>query len=493
MSVRTTFLSLTLLFGLGAIAPAAQEILLVQIRVPVVDDVDANFLVLNSIAEELDNEGRVIPIVWSLTDPVFRGAFEAKAVVGNVETPTEEEARIGSESLKTAWYMIVQAEKKGGQLVAKARLFKRGGVSPVWSDEKNLAVQIGTSADFGSTGQSLARTWAAKLSEGPFKGIPARPKVETPDPDRGSVSETNTGRLPKVDDSYKMKADQLIKQGMVTEAVNLLRDAVDADPLDPARREELAKAMLAAGLDKDAATQAANATQINPERNDLRLIAVRAWLNQGRPDEAQKVLNEALARNPNLPETQLLVGDVALAKGEPGKAVEAYTKTLRAGENVEARVGRACAYAASGWPEPCQADIAAIPADKVALYYPRIVSELERALQNVAGELRETIRAARLTPKKTAVIERASRNLRASAGLARLAALYPPPAKHRDSHARRDLAHNLLQQACGEALEFAKSGKEDIADESSISLGEALKQFQQIREQYEKESTNKTP
>ncbi len=183
---------------------------------------------------------------------------------------------------------------------------------------------------------------------------------------------------------------------------------------------------------------------------------------------------------------------LAFPEPEGVAAAAEWVRSIR-GENVEARVGRACAYAASGWPEPCQADIAAIPADKVALYYPRVVSELERALQNVAGELRETIRAARLTPKKTAVIERASRNLRASAGLARLAALYPPPAKHRDSHARRDLAHNLLQQACGEALEFAKSGKEDIADEASISLGEALKQFQQIREQYEKESTNKTP
>ena len=50
------------------------------------------------------------------------------------------------------------------------------------------------------------------------------------------------------------------------------------------------------------------------------------------------------------------------------------------------------------------------------------------------------------------------------------------------------MAHNLLQQSCLEALEFARTGVEDTASEATISLGEALKQFQSIREMYLKES-----
>lgn len=472
---------------LAAFSVAAQEVLIVQLRVPQTGDEDPNLPILNVLAEELDTEGRVVPIAWTLSDPVFRGAYEAKSVTGSAVAPTEEEAFRGAESLRTAWIMLVTSERKGGQLVARARLFRRGSDKPAWSDEKIMSVTVGTITDFTSTARSLARTWAAKLSEGPFRGMPARPRVDTPDPDSGHGGESPPVRPGPIDGVYQSRAATLMKQGMVTEAINYLRDAVDADPLDPTRREELARALLVAGMVDEAAAESARATLMAPDRNDLRFVAVQAWLALDRPDEAQKVLNEALARDPENPWTQILVGDVALAKGEPGRAVEAYTKAIRVEDTFEARLGRACAYAASGWPEPCAADVAALPAESVAAGYARMVTELERALQNVAGEVREIIRNARLKPKNAQIIERASRAQRAGAGLAKLAAVYPAPPKHKESHARRDLAHNLLQQACTEALQFARTGEEDAAAEATISLGEALKQFQAIREQYLKE------
>lgn len=474
------------LLSFAAAALAAPEVLIVQIRAPLDDDEDPNVGILNVLAQELDDEGRVVPIAWALSDPIFRGAYEAKTVVGNPSTPTEAEALRGADALRVAWILFVTAERKGGQLSAKARLLKRGADKPAWSDEKLISVTVGAAADFNSSAATLARTWAALLSEGPFRQFPARPRVTTPTPDDGRAGAG--ARPPAIDDSYRSRAQQLIKQGMVTEAINLLRDAVDADPLDASRREELARALLQQGFAQEAATEATRASQMSPDRNDLRFVAVQAWIGLDRPDEANKVLNEALARDMDNPQTLILVGDVALAKGDPGKAVEAYSRSIRVEDSFEARLGRACAYAASGWPEPCAADIAALPPDRVAAGYPRVVAELERALQFVAGEVRETIRAARLRPRERTIIERASRVQRAAAGLARLAATYPAPAKFRESHARRDLAHNLLQQSCLEALEFAKSGVEDVASEATISLGEALKQFQSIREMYLKET-----
>ncbi|HRI45030.1 MAG TPA: tetratricopeptide repeat protein [Fimbriimonadaceae bacterium] len=475
-----------LFLALTASSLAAPEVLIVQLRAPVGDDDDPNVGILNALAQELDDEGRVVPIAWTLSDPIFRGAYEAKTVTGDPANPTEEQALRGAEALRVGWILFVSAERKGGQLGAKARLFKRGADKAAWSDEKLISVTVGATADFNSSAATLARTWAALLSEGPFRQYPARPRVATPNPDDGRGGTASSP--PAIDDTYRSRAQQLIKQGMVTEAINLLRDAVDADPMDASRREELARALLQQGFAQEAATEATRASQMAPDRNDLRFVAVQAWIGLDRPDEANKVLNEALARDPGNPQTLILVGDVALAKGDPGKAVEAYSRSIRIEDTFEARLGRACAYGASGWPEPCAADIAALTPERVASGYPRVVAELERALQFVAGEVREIVRAARLSPRQKATIDRASRVQRAAAGLARLAAAYPAPAKYRESYARRDLAHNLLQQSCLEALEFARTGVEDVASEATISLGEALKQFQSIREMYLKES-----
>jgi cytochrome c-type biogenesis protein CcmH/NrfG len=477
---------LFLLFAWTVSALAAPEVLIVQLRALLDDDEDPNVAILNVLAQELDDDGRVVPIAWALSDPIFRGAYEAKTVTGNATNPSEEEALRGADALRVGWVLFVSAQRRGGKLSAKARLFKRGTDKPAWSDEKLISVTVGAAADFNSSAATLARTWVALLAEGPFRQYPARPRVATPNPDDGRGGAASNP--PKIDDTYRSRAQQLLKQGLVTEAINLLRDAVDADPMDAGRREELARALLQQGFAQEAATEATRASQMAPDRNDLRFVAVQAWIGLDRPDEANKVLNEALARDPENPQTLILVGDVALAKGDPGKAVEAYSKSIRIEDSFEARLGRACAYGASGWPEPCAADIAALAPERVASGYPRVVAELERALQFVAGEVREVIRAARLTPKQKAIIDRASRVQRAAAGLARLAAAYPAPAKFRESHARRDLAHNLLQQSCLEALEFARTGVEDTASEATISLGEALKQFQSIREMYLKES-----
>ncbi|MEZ5162484.1 MAG: hypothetical protein R2688_01790 [Fimbriimonadaceae bacterium] len=65
----------------------------VQLRQPVVDGVDPNLDLDSYVASALDDEGRVEPVVWSMTDPGVSGFVDNGAIPQELLTPKEETIR----------------------------------------------------------------------------------------------------------------------------------------------------------------------------------------------------------------------------------------------------------------------------------------------------------------------------------------------------------------------------------------------------------------
>ena len=73
-----------------------------------------------------------------------------------------------------------------------------------------------------------------------------------------------------------------------------------------------------------------------PDAIELRVLAARAWMRAGKPDEAQTDLNEAMARNPDGAGTRLLLGEIGIAQLKPERALDHLSKSIAAGDSAEA-------------------------------------------------------------------------------------------------------------------------------------------------------------
>lgn len=473
---------------------AVPEVLIWQKPYPPENRVDPNVQVDVALADEFDAQGRVVSIVWSMTDPLFRASVEAGRVSGNVERPTEDVVRSGAKALKVAYLLIVQARKKDNQVVGEANLYQAGTGALLWGSVREMSVQVGGLTDWASSAQSICRTWSGLLAEGPFKPHPPRRRIETPDPEPGVLDPTTVSAPPiprqaQVDPAVYDQAESLLRQRRTSEAVLMLRDAVDVAPIDPKPRRALIEALLSIGRNDMAAEEARRAGTLLPDSNEFRLLAARAWLAVGKPDEAQRDLSEALAHAADDPLTHVLRGDIFLSKGEPSKAIDPFTIALAKRESGDARLGRALARGLSGDAEGCRADLAEWkPGDtERAAGYSRAVALADAAVARLSEDIRQGIQLSTAQPKSAEAVQRADRSLEVAGSLAALFEGLEPSPRHQGSHAHRKLALALLAQSAAEWRTYAESADDESGSEATISLSEALKRIASVRREYEAE------
>ncbi len=492
--------------GLCQWAQAVPEVLIVQRSAVAKEKVALEIPIATMLAEELDTEGKVSPVVWSLTDPLFRAWVDAGKVSAAWDHPTDEQIRSVAQSLHIAYVFLIDADRenenfypravllKGGRSIWKQGGDQRSGDARKYKEKQHtyvsMTVSTGTQLDWENTARSLARTWATLLHLGPFKTLPSHPKRQTPEPEKGTAPTKPTAPPPTStpDESWIAKEQELERQGLLTERINLLREAIDADPFQIKPREMLIALYLSKEMNGVAAEEAQRAAVIAPDRVDLRVLSARAWLQGGKLAEAQADLNEALAREPKNANLQLVLGQLSLEKGAFQSAIDAFSSSLETLSSPEGRVGRAVAYAVLGRAAESASDLKAIlPADINEASYGRVTGCTERVIEVLLGELREIALASRSKPKDPETISNAERAERVASAMADFLSAFPVPAKHAKSHERRVLAHKLLAQAAGEALAFAKLADEETGAEATLSLTEAMKQFPLIRRQYESE------
>jgi tetratricopeptide (TPR) repeat protein len=487
------------LIGLGliwALCGAAQaqtppRLLIGQLRV--VDDAGKDLTVPAgaSLRRELDQDGRVEAVQWSPEDARFaalarEAGWRPPAAPGSLEELLE-----GAAKLRAGFAAFLSAARHQGQVVAQIQLFRDG--REVWRDGKTMRVEVAGTAHPDAMADSLARTWAQLMFQGPLAGLPHRPRIETPAPEPGPVTapESPAGPAPPTPEAL-VDARRMIRQGLRTEAILQLRAAIDARPFDLELRTNASQIMLNAGLAEEAASEARRTAGLAPERLELRLLAARAWLQAGRPDEARADLNEALARNVSSAEAHLIHGEVLAATGQFDGAIQAFARARELGESYEARLGIAYAEAVRGQDAAVREALRGLlPAAeaKAAMAYRRWMSRLDAEAARWTNELQEIQRLVRARRVDDGLRARASAAQTHTGGLALFAAEFPAHAPHKASHSRRALALLLLAQAAAETQAFVL-GDAEAGVEGSLTLSEAGKQFAAARQQWEQEGSD---
>lgn len=153
----------------SAMASASDTMLILQTKVPLKEANDPNVQVSDLIAQELDNEGRVIPIVYSMSDPVFRKAYQDGRIKTHSDPPKLRDAFQVAKQLGATYLLVVGSAHEGKVVKSKAQLYKNQ--RQIWKDEQNLAVTMQDIVNPDVTARSLARTMVLRMNTGPLKGF----------------------------------------------------------------------------------------------------------------------------------------------------------------------------------------------------------------------------------------------------------------------------------------------------------------------------------
>ncbi|MFI5387065.1 MAG: tetratricopeptide repeat protein, partial [Fimbriimonadales bacterium] len=363
--IRVCVLLVALAFSAGAFAVPA--VLIVRLKpskgMPPLDTPVCDF-----IANELQAGSRTIPIVWGLTDPIYRAAVQEGKIRSGNETPTLNEAFGVAAKLRAEYVLATDLRAGDGGVLSAAYLYRNGKL--IWKDpdldlgaaiahyrdmlrKKQITQQqydqsvqsagyrtstIQLSSRFGQddTVRSLARTWVEMMNSGPFLGLAKQTEKATPAPGKGEAPVTpGTGTAPPLkpldDARWRVDATSALKAGDSDKAVGLLRDAVDASPMDVSRRIFLIKTLMQVGQSEIAAREGRRAADLMPDHVEFRALAARGWIQAGNLDEAQADLKEAVARAPDSPDTRLLLAEVAIAKSDFPTAIDHLNKAITVG------------------------------------------------------------------------------------------------------------------------------------------------------------------
>lgn len=474
---------------------AVPTLFIVQLVSPESAEAPVDVPAASALAAHIDDDGRVFPIIWSLTDPIFRAAVDQGTLKNLPERPDRDSALRAAQGLKAQYTLIFTARAREGHVEFEAWLFD--GRRQVWTDKREL-VSSGTGNDLSNALDTVGRTYAMLLGAGPLKHLPQQRRIATPEPGTGQRPNVSLDPGTLEDDAGKelmVEAVKQIKSGKFAVGINLLRDCVDLAPFDVVRRKALCNALLGVQLNLEAAREARLASEIFPQDIELRVIAARGWLGAGNQTEALNDLNEAIARKPESPETRLLLGEVQLLRGRPDFALEHYDSVLSGQPSAEGFFQRAIAHLLLRDPESAQKDLArraelepVVESDVQTARYLFVVRLAEPGASNLAERMRSLIQAARLDPGSQAVLA----ELRSLGELCERWNLLidhsSPPAQHLRSHELRRLALKLLAKSLSEIQLHLNAPSGDALVEATIDLGECLSSFEEARTAFAREN-----
>lgn len=460
---------------------------------------DLKSIPMESIAaEQVYEDGRLTPIAWALTDPVFRAAVEERQIERPSDSPALPELLAALPKLRAQYIFQVYAFQKGGEIWTLAKLNR--GDKEVWKDEVRVwQSQTESQFDEENLKVSIARTWVQYLAGGPLKSLIPRPIATTPAVQPGPRPPAATVSPPPsqavVDNKQLLvEAMKLMSAKQFAEAINLLRDAVDAEPADFERRQALIAALTQINEPRLAAEEARRAAHLTPEKIDLWVLAARSWIAAGNSVEAVADLNEAVARDPEGAGTRLLLGELQFDQGRYSLAIDHMSAALKEAPNAFAFRIRAFARAATGQVPDFAADLAAAkkvdPAETPEEARRRHRMSKRQALKfadEVGSELRLSVQRARMNPKDEE-LKQATADVEAKLrGIEACLADEPPPAQHQSSSDRLGLALKLLLQTIADLRGSFGTLDEDALTEATINLGEAFKALKATRAEFETE------
>lgn len=379
MRGRLTAISLVFL-ALASVASAVADTPTCLIVQRLAKDSDyANLSVGQFVAEELDVEGRVTPILWSMTDPAFRKAIDDGVIPNFAENPDDAMIRDYARKLRVNYVLVVEAFVLDGNVFPQAQLYRGAGSRPMWAmvkqDDRGQPKLVVTTdgkidveqtsalraqhanalsgnnvstfivmrngqPDWDSTARSLASTWKSLLGTGPFKKLqPLRRQFDPkPEPGQGfgEGPGTEIDAAPEVQEAL-MRARQLDSDGFPDKAIIVLRDSIDANPFVASTRLLLSQLLMRRGLAKLAAQEAERAAKITDGSAELWAQAAEAWVQAGDAEKAHLAANESLARGNEDLSLTLTVADIWLLKSDATSSLKNYDLVIAS----QPEIGRA--------------------------------------------------------------------------------------------------------------------------------------------------------
>lgn len=502
MRFRAIFLAC---LAAAAVTAHSATVLVVQNRPIGTDDPDPQHNLLQMIGDKLNTDGRILPILWSETDVVYRSAVNDK-LIRNTQTPSKSEILSAAEKLRAEYVLVITVWKNDASLQYRTELYKKGQLE--WQDPvpTGLAAtqkELPESRMLSVTGaldddlRHLTGSLIDVLFNGPLVQLAPRPLVIDSGPEKGVVIRpAEVPPVPTVDNKALLEqVMKLLATGSNSQAIATLRDAVDAEPFNVERREVLVETLLNLGMTTEGADQARRAANVMPENAKLWALSARAWVMAGRVDEAQTDLNEAAARDPENAETRLLMAELAIGRQEFTAAATHLEVVFSKAPSEDAFWIRALMKLFTTGEESAKQDTVASggqsldPIRKVKRYR-QVIVLTDKMLENIGDEARTLFSAVRRDPKEegllikvTAAYERASR---VSSALDWVES----PKENITSDGERRLALKLLSQSLGELLGYIQAPSADAIDDATINLGEGLRRLKVAQETYRLESAN---
>jgi tetratricopeptide (TPR) repeat protein len=121
------------------------------------------------------------------------------------------------------------------------------------------------------------------------------------------------------------KAGQLADAGEIEDAILEYRSALKIKPEDPDANEQLGNLLLRRG-DLDALYYLSEAIRLDPGRVDIAMRLADVLLVSGRTDEAEQVIDTALASHPDSPVVYITQAELFLFRNDPERALAAALK-----------------------------------------------------------------------------------------------------------------------------------------------------------------------
>lgn len=475
-----------LAFGSLFCATWAQQtrILIYQVPLKVDNEVLLARELAFTMANQLESEFNLKPIVWTLLDPILRDAVTQGTVRADVDKAGVKEVRQAMSALQADFLAVVESSVKDQALQASLKLYRGTGSRPIYEKSLNMAATLGDNADADLARESTVRTWLIDLRREQFKDFLKTTAGGANDPSTGIAlsppTEPMTIRTPE---EVLEVANKLVDAREPLDAAISLYEGIDQHPNNIDLRLRLIEVLQLIPRHDLAVIEAKQAVQMAPERIDLRILLARHYIEVRDLDAASAQLNECLARAPQDPAVLLLAGDSAMFKGRLDEAREQYLKAYSAKATPETAMALAITVAASGESaetlrliDLAKSEDAAIQKalnTRFSIYGRLAVDSLSEAMRNV-------LLGVRVAVDRSPHLARAQRAHKGAECLTMLGVRLKPLAGSETLHKKRILAHKLLVQAAGAVLEYARTGNEDIASEAQIGLSDAVRRFNEL-------------
>jgi len=478
---------------LAAVSIGAQRptMLIYQDTVVEFTDTDPNVLVSRMLGVNMQQSGKVAPIVWSRDDPTVIAAISDGKLPGLPTNAKRTDVLDIARTLGASYVAFVELRRTGAELIGKIDVLRARGGRSLWKNETKVSIIKNGRLDPENGAQSVANTWAIQLNSNPFKDLPSKPIFETPELTNPGVAPTTTVALDRTPLASGIKA---LQEGRLVAAVALLHDAVDVEPLSVEARMAYIDALRQSGHPFLAADEAARAAQLMPLEGAFLVEAAQSWIDGGKSEKAFEIIAAALAADPKNAAAHSLMGDLFVGRLDLDRAIESYTRSYESKQDPETLYKRAQAYAIAEQFENSIADIERANStglsrepERAAKRYRDAVKVVDPVIDSLAANLRNLLREAADPAQATALKSRSAAFLKRVGNFLGYLDRIDSPESHARSHTRRELAVGLLHQAAQGLDKHLAGNNPDALGDAELLQIEAMREFAVAKQQFQAE------